>query len=216
MTTRTKCHTATRTVLLLAGLLALAAAGPAPVPVYKEFGDWVAACDNVRTCTAHATPDGNSDAADAQNGITLTVTRDAGGAAMPSVAVAGEHPGIPTAVSIDGHPVTGAAAMGHRGNGRQQGCDVIRRTSPGVTATHAGWLRHGLVAARQQRPDFARGPGCHAAAVRRCAGPARHHCRVGPAWPAGGRVRAACPGRARRACRRRAAAAGKMARRWRP
>ena len=117
MTTRTKCHTATRTVLLLAGLLALAAAGPAPVPVYKEFGDWVAACDNVRTCTAHATPDANSDAADAQNGVTLTVTRDAGGAAMPSVAVAGEHPGIPTAVSIDGHPVTGPLPWATEGTG---------------------------------------------------------------------------------------------------
>ena len=42
-----------RSILLLAALAFLPAAAPVPgVPIYREFGRWLVACDNTRACIA--------------------------------------------------------------------------------------------------------------------------------------------------------------------
>ena len=96
--------------MALTSLLAVAAA-PAPAPVYKEFGDWIVACDNLRRCSAHAVPNPDTDTAKAttqlaaQGDASLAITRDGGGASLPVLAYDGEHAAGPVAVAIDGQAV---------------------------------------------------------------------------------------------------------------
>ena len=82
--------------LLLASPLLLAAAPPPPAPVYKQFGRWIVACDNTRSCVAR----GFDDATRAQ----LDLLRAAGNAPARLVLTA-ENPVDPEAVKLDGQPL---------------------------------------------------------------------------------------------------------------
>lgn len=92
-----------RAVLLLAGLVLLpAAAPPPPVPVYRSFGRWFVACDNVRSCEARGF--------DEVTRADLRVTRDAG-AAPPFLLLTAEDPLDVSALRLDGAPLDLPAAV---------------------------------------------------------------------------------------------------------
>ncbi len=133
-----------RVAALSAILLAAAGAAPAPVPVYKEFGDWVVACDNVRSCTAHAVPDpgGAADIDAAQKDATLWLTWDAGRDALPSVQFGGDRPGLPVGTSVDGQAVpgltwtaSGPATAGTATVTGSKATDLLRQIRDGRTLT---------------------------------------------------------------------------------
>ena len=85
----------------LSGFAAQAAA-PA-VPAYREFKDWIAACDNVRRCEARLAP-----AAGDTLPMRLLVAREAGPAGAVDLELAGEKPLTPDAVKLGGVALTGA------------------------------------------------------------------------------------------------------------
>ena len=84
--------------------LALAAALGA-VPFQREMKDWIAVCDNGRSCTLKAIP--SLDSRDEATGLVITVTRKAGPAEPPSVEVwADDQKAIdPRALRLDGKPL---------------------------------------------------------------------------------------------------------------
>ncbi len=84
-------------LLLLSALPLLLAAAPAPdVPVYKTFGSWIVACDNVRRCEARGFGDGA--AAD------LRIVRDAG-PAMPRATLTWDATPDLTTIQADAKPL---------------------------------------------------------------------------------------------------------------
>ncbi|MCS4508772.1 DUF1176 domain-containing protein [Xylophilus ampelinus] len=90
-----------------AGLVALSvfaaqAASPA-VPAYREFKDWIVACDNVRRCEARLAP-----AAGDTLPMRLLVAREAGPAGAVGLDLAGEKPLSADALRLDGAALTGA------------------------------------------------------------------------------------------------------------
>ena len=98
---------------LLIVVLAVAGAAPPSVPVYKELGDWVSACDNVRSCSARAVPDPSrpspaASSGDDQESLGLWIRRDAGGDAAPRLELSGDHLAIPLSLAIDGQDQPGA------------------------------------------------------------------------------------------------------------
>ncbi len=86
-----------RSLLLMAVVVVLpAAAPPPPVPVYRQFGRWLVACDNTRTCVAR----GFDEATSAQ----LDLVRAAGNAG-PTLTLSAADPVDPAAVRLDGKPL---------------------------------------------------------------------------------------------------------------
>ncbi|KQM79715.1 DUF1176 domain-containing protein [Xylophilus sp. Leaf220] len=93
--------------VLVAGLGALSvfaaqAAAPA-VPAYREFKDWIVACDNVRRCEARLAP-----AAGDTLPMRLSVAREAGPAGAVDLDLAGEKPLTSDALRLDGTALAGA------------------------------------------------------------------------------------------------------------
>ena len=85
-----------------ASVLAAQAAAPA-VPAYREFKDWIVACDNVRRCEARLAP-----ATGDTLPMRLLVARESGPAGAVDLELAGEKPLAPDAVRLDGSPLGGA------------------------------------------------------------------------------------------------------------
>lgn len=83
-------------LLLLALPLLLAAAPPPDVPVYREFGRWLVACDNTRSCVARGF--------DETTRAELQVTR-AAGEAPARLAFSAEDPIRPAEMRMDGKPI---------------------------------------------------------------------------------------------------------------
>lgn len=87
--------------LIVSALLAFsalpAAAGTAKPawPAYRAFGDWVVACDNTGACEAR----GGSDAAEA---LRVSLHREAGAGAAPTLAIGGLARRAPRALRFDG------------------------------------------------------------------------------------------------------------------
>lgn len=88
-----------RPVLLLACLLALPAAAPPPaVPLYKSFGRWFVACDNIRSCEARGF--------DEVTRADLRVIRDAGPAAPANLVLSVAEGALDRgALRLDGAPL---------------------------------------------------------------------------------------------------------------
>ena len=83
--------------LLLASVILLAAAPPLPgVPVYRQFGRWLVACDNTRTCVARGFDEGIR--------AELELTRSAGGTA-PTLTLSAADPVDAAAIRLDGKPL---------------------------------------------------------------------------------------------------------------
>ena len=88
---------ATRLLLLLAACVALPGAAPPPaVPAYRQFGRWLVACDNTRSCVARGF--------DAVTRAQLELSRPAGDAA-PTLALSAADPFDPAALRLDGTPL---------------------------------------------------------------------------------------------------------------
>lgn len=84
-------------LLLLAALLLLPAAAPLPaVPLYRQFGRWLVACDNTRACVAR----GFDEVTRAQ----LDVVRPAG-ATRPKFILSAADPFDVAALRLDGRPL---------------------------------------------------------------------------------------------------------------
>ncbi len=91
-------------VVGLGALSVFAAQAAAPaVPAYREFKDWIVACDNVRRCEARLAP-----AAGDMLPMRLSVAREAGPAGAVDLDLAGEKPLAADALRLDGTPLTGA------------------------------------------------------------------------------------------------------------
>lgn len=83
--------------LLLAAILLLPAAAPPPaVPVYRQFGRWLVACDNTRACVAR----GFDEATQAQ----LNLVRPAGDT-RPKLVLSAADPFDVAALRLDGRPL---------------------------------------------------------------------------------------------------------------
>ena len=88
----------------IGALSALAAHAAAPaVPAYREFKDWIVACDNVRRCETRLAP-----AAGDMVPMRLLIAREAGPAGAVNLEMAGEKPLPADALRLDGAPLTGA------------------------------------------------------------------------------------------------------------
>ena len=86
-----------RNLLLLATLVLLAAAAPIPaVPIYREFGRWLVACDNTRACVARGF--------DETTRAELDLTRAAGNSPA-SLAFSAENPISVEEMRMDGKPI---------------------------------------------------------------------------------------------------------------
>ena len=86
-----------RPFLLLAAVTLLPAAAPLPtVPVYRQFGRWLVACENTRACVAR----GFDEVTRAQ----LDLTRSAGEAG-PTLTLSAADPVDPDAIRLDGKPL---------------------------------------------------------------------------------------------------------------
>ncbi len=83
------------TLLPVAALL-LAAASPPPVPLYRTFGRWVVACDNVRRCEARGF--------DERTRADLRVIVEAG-PATPAVTLTWDEQPTPSGFTLDGQPI---------------------------------------------------------------------------------------------------------------
>ncbi len=131
---------------LLLVALAVSGAGAPSVPVYKELGDWVAACDNVRTCSARAvlSDDSKSPAAATANNLAdlgIWIRRDAGGDAAPRLELSGEHLPNPPSLSIDGQDQGASMPWA----ARQEGSDAVLTVSGAAAQALFGQLRNGKV-----------------------------------------------------------------------
>lgn len=83
--------------LILAAILLLPAAAPPPaVPLYRQFGRWLVACDNTRACVAR----GFDEATQAQ----LDLIR-AAGATRPKLILSAADPFDSAALGLDGKPL---------------------------------------------------------------------------------------------------------------
>ncbi len=87
-------------VLVLALMTFPAAALPPAVPVYREFGRWLVACDNVRACVARGF--------DETTRAELDLARLAG-AATATLAFSAEQPVARDSMRMDGKPIALAA-----------------------------------------------------------------------------------------------------------
>ncbi len=85
-----------RIALLAAALLLSAAAPPPAVPVYRQFGRWLVACDNTRACVAR----GFDEVTRAQ----LDLVRPAGDA-RPKLILSADGAFDPAALRLDGKPL---------------------------------------------------------------------------------------------------------------
>ena len=86
-----------RNTLLLLALAFFPAAAPLPtVPVYREFGHWLVACDNTRACIARGF--------DETTRAELDLTR-AAGTAPATLAFSAEDPVVPGKMRMDGQPI---------------------------------------------------------------------------------------------------------------
>ena len=86
-----------RPFLLLASTILLAAAAPLPgVPVYRQFGRWLVACDNTRACVARGFDEGTR--------AELDLTRSAG-AFGPTLTLSAADPVDAGAIRLDGKPL---------------------------------------------------------------------------------------------------------------
>ena len=131
--------------MLLVALVVLGAAAPS-VPVYKELGDWVAACDNVRTCSTRAVPsdDSKSPAAATANDLAdlgIWIRRDAGGEAPARLELSGEHLANSPSLSIDGQNQVGSLPW----VANKEGGDTVLALSGEAAQALLGQLRNGKV-----------------------------------------------------------------------
>lgn len=84
---------------------ARASAGAAPL--YREIADWIAACDNLHACTVKYVPDEAASAAAAgQDAAFLSIHRQAGPDAPVTIKLLSEARSPPSALSVDGAPLT--------------------------------------------------------------------------------------------------------------
>jgi hypothetical protein len=99
---------ATIVVLMLAGLTTPTTAPAQAVrPIYREIGDWLLACDNVRDCFARQAPVPEADAAeDYDPDAGIEVQRKAGPAGLLMVRVTAGHRLDPATIGIPGQPAT--------------------------------------------------------------------------------------------------------------
>ena len=98
----TEDHPAVKRILLLAAALLLPAAAPPPppVPIYRQFGRWLVACDNTRACVAR----GFDEVTRAQ----LDLVRPAGDA-RPKLILSADGAFDAAALQLDGKPLPLAA-----------------------------------------------------------------------------------------------------------
>lgn len=95
---------AVRLSVALALALAGAAAQAAPgVPAYREFRDWIVACDNARRCEARLAPASGEPVA-----LRLALSREAGPEGAVELELAGEKPLPASAAQRDGQPLEAA------------------------------------------------------------------------------------------------------------
>lgn len=86
---------------LLAASLILAVPGAAPLQ--RGMRDWIAVCDNLRSCTLKAVPPFDTEQ---RGGLGVSVRRDAGGRSGLIVSVWRQEGGVdPRALRVDGRPV---------------------------------------------------------------------------------------------------------------
>ncbi len=82
--------------------------GPA-APVYREIGDWMVGCDNLRSCVAKALPDDLGPNGGQAGYLRL---RRAGGGGAPLTVWIGAETAFTPKVSLDGKPTAGAWTAG--------------------------------------------------------------------------------------------------------
>lgn len=99
----------------VAGVLGAAAAAvalgafaaPPAVPAYREFKDWVVACDNARRCDARLAPE-SGDPSD----LRLAISRFAGPEGTAQIELNADKPLPPQALQLDGKPIDAADQPG--------------------------------------------------------------------------------------------------------
>ncbi len=121
-------------------LLALFAAGPMLGPI-KSFGDWVVACDNVKSCEATSLPISEDGSADGEDDM-VSIGRDPGpgGAVRVSVVLSSEAKG-PGVLLVDGKRVADGHSAGDELTVAGPGAiEAVRAMANGarVTATVGG------------------------------------------------------------------------------
>ncbi|HEX3917390.1 MAG TPA: DUF1176 domain-containing protein [Caulobacteraceae bacterium] len=107
-------------VFAVAAAMLVAGAAQAFPSAHKTIKDWTAVCNNIGTCAAFGFP-----TADDPDGAYLEITREAGPAAAPSLAIVFDsgdtQPNQTWSLVLDGHPVPGVAplaAVGSDGGAR--------------------------------------------------------------------------------------------------